>query len=214
MNPLFNAAQFLKSTASVDALPAADRPEVAFAGRSNAGKSSALNTITARRGLARVSKTPGRTQLINFFAIRDAAYLVDLPGYGFAQAPEAAKDEWSNLVENYLQQRTTLRGIVLLMDVRHPLADSDRQMVRWSERQRIPLLALLTKADKLSRQAALRQLGEVSRSLPSTATVQLFSATAGTGVEEVCERLAAWLDLPDKNGKPKKSPEGRGGPSG
>lgn len=194
LNP-FASARFLMSGASLDQLPPEDRPEIAFAGRSNAGKSSALNRLCAQKQLARVSKTPGRTQLLNFFEVADGR-LVDLPGYGFAQVPEAVRRDWGRLVTGYIEVRRSLRGIVLVMDARHPLSDFDRQMLGWAAAQRLPCHVLLTKSDKLASGAAKRTLAEVERALPilhADATVQLFSSETGAGVDAARERLAAML---------------------
>lgn len=196
-NP-FNTAQFLKSAARLDHAPFDQGREVAFAGRSNAGKSSALNAISGHKGLARTSKTPGRTQLINFFTITDAARLVDLPGYGYAKVPPEVKAQWERHLNAYLERRTSLAGLVLLMDVRHPLTDFDRQMLAWCRQADLPVHVLLTKADKLKRGAAQNTLLAVKRELGKLhpqASVQLFSALDGTGLEEARTQLGAWLDL-------------------
>jgi GTP-binding protein len=159
---------------------------VAFAGRSNAGKSSALNRICGQKQLARVSKTPGRTQLLNFFGL-PGARLVDLPGYGYAKVPPEVRRDWGKLVTGYIEVRENLRGLVLIMDCRHPLTDFDRQMLGWAAAQRLPCHILLTKADKLTPSVARKTLGEVTRALPllhADATSQLFSAETGEGVEQ------------------------------
>lgn len=183
------------SAARLGQCPADEGIEVAFAGRSNAGKSSAINVICEQSKLARTSKTPGRTQQINFFALDEARRLVDLPGYGFARIPEELRRAWGRLVEGYLRNRRSLAGIVLLMDVRHPLKDQDRELIHWAGTLAIPLHVLLTKSDKLSRGAAKSALLTVHRELatvPGT-TVQLFSALNGTGVDEARTRLDAWF---------------------
>lgn len=199
----FARTRFLLSGASPYNFPSPICAEVAFAGRSNAGKSSALNAITGQKGLARVSKTPGRTQLINFFDVGPEeeiqARLVDLPGYGFAQVPPEVKRRWAALVETYLRGRENLCGIVLVMDVRHPLTDFDRQMMDWAGAFARPCHILLTKADKLSRGAAAQQLLSVRKSLregKNDTEVQLFSAQAKAGLDEVREKLVRWLQLP------------------
>ena len=172
--------------------------EVAFAGRSNAGKSSAINAICDQNKLARASKTPGRTQQINFFALAEDKRLVDLPGYGFARVPLEVRAQWTRLVENYLGKRRSLAGIVLLMDVRHPLKDQDRDLIGWAAALGIPLHVLLTKADKLSRGPAKSTLLAVRRelaSIPAT-TVQLFSALSGEGIDEARKVLDQWYATP------------------
>jgi GTP-binding protein len=194
LNP-FASARFLMSAAQLEQAPAPDWPEVAFAGRSNAGKSSALNRICTHKGLARVSKTPGRTQLLNFFDVPGGRF-VDLPGYGFAQVPLQVRRDWGRLVTGYIESRRCLRGIVLVMDARHPLTDFDRQMLSWSRAQDIPCHVLLTKADKLKFAVQKKTLAEVARALPQVhagATVQLFSSEDGMGVEEVRQLLTTWL---------------------
>lgn len=182
---------FLKSARNIQGLPEPDRPEVAFAGRSNAGKSSAINAICARRKLARTSKSPGRTQLINYFERRDG-YLVDLPGYGFARVPPQVRAEWQALVERYLTERATLRGVVLIMDARRPLTDFDAQLLEWGEAVGLSFHLLLTKADKLSRNDQVNVLREVRAALPDH-TSQLFSATHQIGVDEGRQVVTDWL---------------------
>lgn len=173
--------------------------EVAFAGRSNAGKSSALNAITCQKSLARTSKTPGRTQHINFFRIDDQRRLVDLPGYGYARVPVDVKARWQRAIERYLETRRSLRGVILLMDIRHPLKEFDRQVLAWSHTAGLALHVLLTKADKLKRGPARATLLEVRRKLTDLypdATVQLFSALTPTGVDEARAILDGWLEFP------------------
>lgn len=185
LNP-FASARFLMSVAHLEQLPEPDRPEVAFAGRSNAGKSSALNRICAQKQLARVSNTPGRTQLLNYFEV-PAGWLVDLPGYGFAQVPLAVRREWGKLVTGYIEIRENLRGIVLVMDARHPLTDFDRQMLAWAAGQRLPCHILVTKADKLRSGAQKKTLADINKALPllhANATAQLFSSETGLGLDE------------------------------
>lgn len=196
-NP-FNPTRFLKSAARLDHAPPDQGREAAFAGRSNAGKSSALNLITGHKGLARTSKTPGRTQLINFFAVTPDVRLVDLPGYGYAKVPAEVKAQWERHLTAYLERRTSLTGLVLLMDVRHPLTDFDRQMLDWSAQADLPVHVLLTKCDKLKRGAAANTLLSVKRGLTKlhpAATAQLFSALDGTGLDPAREHLASWLQL-------------------
>lgn len=195
MHPALAQAEFLTSAASAQGWPPDELPEVAIAGRSNAGKSSALNALTQRRQLARVSKTPGRTQLINFFTLGECGRLADLPGYGFAQVPPEVKRTWAGMIEGYLRARRNLRGILLVMDARHPLTEFDRQMLAWAGALNLPCHILLSKADKLKRAAAQKQLATVRKSLPDSVSVQLLSATNGTGVEEARTQLLDWLDL-------------------
>lgn len=191
----FNKAQFVHSAARISDCPASSRAEVAFAGRSNAGKSSAINAITGHNSLARTSKTPGRTQLINFFLLADEAYLVDLPGYGFAKVPLAVKQKWQQELERYLRQRQQLKGLVLLSDIRHPLKEFDRMMLQWCQSARLPVHVLLTKADKLKRGAATNTLLTAQREFEGNTdiTFQLFSALNNTGLEEARSKLAEWL---------------------
>jgi GTP-binding protein len=170
--------------------------EVAFAGRSNAGKSSAINAVTGRRGLARTSKTPGRTQLINFFALDGDRRLVDLPGYGFARVPPAMRDHWRRLMEAYFRGRSSLAGLVVVMDCRRPLTDFDRQMLDWAEHAGCGVHVLLTKADKLSRSKASAAMHATRRALGPDIGVQLFSALKGTGVETARAALDELLELP------------------
>lgn len=185
-NP-FARAGFLLSCADLQQLPRDEAPEIAFAGRSNAGKSSALNAICSHKQLARVSKTPGRTQLINLFDIPNIGRFADLPGYGYAEVPAAVRKGWGKLIGTYVDIRTNLRGIVLIMDIRHPLTDFDTQMLEWAQQAARPVHILLTKADKLGFGAAKNQLLAVRRELeayPQQPTIQLFSSQARMGVAE------------------------------
>ncbi len=194
----YRNATFILSAAKLGQCPADVGVEVAFAGRSNAGKSSAINAICDHNKLARASKTPGRTQQINFFALAEDKRLVDLPGYGFARVPLEIRLQWTRLVENYLGKRRSLAGIVLLMDVRHPLKDQDRDLIGWAAALGIPLHVLLTKADKLSRGPGKSTLLAVRRelaSIPAT-TVQLFSALSGEGIDEARKVLDQWYATP------------------
>lgn len=192
--------EFVTSGYDWKTLPAA-AAEVAFAGRSNAGKSSAINALVRRKGLARVSKTPGRTQAINFFRIGSVEeatprFLVDLPGYGFAKVPPALRRKWTDLLENYLRRRTSIRGLVLIMDVRHPFTDLDCQMLDWYQPcLERPVHILLTKADKLGRRGQLEALNEVTQALADRpgCSAQLFSSTTAIGREEAEQVLAKWL---------------------
>ncbi|HMY50011.1 MAG TPA: ribosome biogenesis GTP-binding protein YihA/YsxC [Rhodocyclaceae bacterium] len=193
---LFRNARFEISIAKPSGLPPPNGAEVAFAGRSNAGKSSAINTLANHTRLAFVSKTPGRTQLINFFRLQNGAVLVDLPGYGYAQVPEAVRRQWQHLLENYLTRRPNLIGLVLIMDSRHPLTERDQAMIGWFAPSGRPMHVLLTKSDKLSRNEAAATLAAVRRELAplgSQVTVQLFSSLKKTGIEEVEQVVGAWL---------------------
>jgi GTP-binding protein len=167
--------------------------EVAFAGRSNAGKSSALNAITGRTSLARISKTPGRTQLLNFFAVGESRRLVDLPGYGYAKVPAKMQAHWRELMGQYVGTRLSLAGIVIVMDARRPLGEFDQQMLAWTRAHGVPVHVLLTKADKLNRGAATLALKTVKASLHAGETAQLFSATERTGVDEARTRVEQLL---------------------
>jgi GTP-binding protein len=195
----YRSVHFLNSVNAFSQLPPDAGREVAFAGRSNAGKSSALNVLTGQRQLARVSKTPGRTQLLNFFTVEPERYLVDLPGYGYARVPDAIRRHWQALLERYLRERTALRGLLLLMDIRHPLTVMDRQLLETCAYRHLPVHILLTKADKLSRGAAQTALRPVQATLGTDypqASAQLFSALNGQGVAEVHARLDEWLGYP------------------
>lgn len=185
---------FFTTVADLSELPLSDA-EVAFVGRSNAGKSSVINTLARRNRLAFVSKTPGRTQHLNFFSLGAGRFLVDLPGYGYAEVPGAMKRYWQGLLADYLQTRVQLRGLVVVMDVRHPLTPLDVQLLDWFAPTCRPILVLLTKADKLNRQQATTQLRKVSAAMAHQpqVTVQVFSATAKTGVEKAETVLANWF---------------------
>ena len=195
MHGAYRQARFLKGVARLSALPADAGAEVAFAGRSNAGKSSVINALTGRASLARISKTPGRTQLLNFFVLDDTHRLVDLPGYGYANVPVAVKRRWAALVEGYLSTRRSLVGVVLLMDARRPFTDADVQLLEWCRHAHIATHVLLNKADKLGRGAGARVLADARRRLAPLGNhdVQLFSATRRTGIESLGARLDAWL---------------------
>lgn len=188
-------ARFLTSASGPEGFPADTGREVAIAGRSNSGKSSALNAITGRQALARVGKTPGRTQLINFFELAPGARLVDLPGYGFARVPDAVRERWRALVEAYFETRTSLAGLFVTVDVRRGLTALDLALLDWVGRLTIPVVLLLTKADKLGRGAAHAQRAAVLGAAPAGTQATLFSAPKRTGVDEVRARLEAWLEL-------------------
>lgn len=170
--------------------------EVAFAGRSNAGKSSALNRLTRQKGLARTSKTPGRTQLINAFELDEGRRLIDLPGYGYAKVPLAMKNKWQKALSEYLANRKSLRGLVVLMDIRHPFKDLDQQLIQWAVDSELPVLALLTKADKLKsgkRKAQLLMAREASLAFCGDITVNVFSSLSGIGLKEMESKLDDWF---------------------
>ncbi len=199
--PQFPPVEFLTSSWQPRQFPADVGTEVAFAGRSNAGKSSALNAITGRKDLARTSKTPGRTQLINFFALNDRQRLADLPGYGYAKVPEKMRDHWRELMERYVETRASLAGVVIVMDSRHPLTDFDWQMLEWTGAQSLPVHLLLTKADKLGRGESMATLKKVRTTVGDGATAQLFSAVNKTGVDEARKEVLGML-----NAKPSRNP--------
>jgi GTP-binding protein len=188
-------AQFLTSANQRSQfVPDAGR-EVAFAGRSNAGKSSAINAILGRRGLARTSKTPGRTQLVNFFSLGEGLRVTDLPGYGFARVPEAVRRHWGKLMDDYFHHRQSLAGLFIVMDARRPLTEFDQGMLGWAHAAGCPAHLLLTKADKLSRGAAASTLLAVRREVGDAASAQLFSALKGTGLEEARQVLDGFLGI-------------------
>ena len=194
-NP-FRSASFLLSAAEPHQLPQDTGAELAFAGRSNAGKSSALNAICDQSGLARTSKTPGRTQLLNVFAIDAERRLIDLPGYGYAKVPEAVREKWRRAIDQYLRDRQSLRGVVLIIDARHPLKDFDRLMLDYCRDIDLPCHVLLSKSDKLGRGEAARTLAAVRKECAAQqwpASAQLFSALAKTGLDEARATLAALL---------------------
>ena len=189
---LFSQARFLAAAADLAQLPEEGPPEIAFVGRSNVGKSSAINALARRRRLAFVSKTPGRTQALNFFELGGAGRLVDLPGYGYAKVPKPLRERWEPLVGGYLAQRATLAGVVVVMDARHPLTPLDRQLLDWIEPFRRPALFLLAKADKLKRAQRSAALAEVRRARPREEAV-LFSSLTREGVDAAREALEGWL---------------------
>lgn len=191
--PHFPTVEFLTSSWQTHQFPPDQGVEVAFAGRSNAGKSSALNAITGRKDLARTSKTPGRTQLINFFALNEQQRLADLPGYGYAKVPEKMRLHWRELMERYVETRASLGGVVIVMDSRHPLTEFDCQMLEWTGAQNLRTHLLLTKADKLSRGESATTLKKVRAAVGDAATAQLFSAVAKTGVDEARKEVLAML---------------------
>lgn len=187
---------FVMSAPDISHLPVDSGVEVAFAGRSNAGKSSALNTLTNQKGLARTSKTPGRTQLINLFEVEENCRLVDLPGYGYAQVPEAVKIKWQKSLGEYLQKRESLKGLIVLMDIRHPLKDLDQQMINWAVSVNIPVMLLLTKADKLASGAQKQQVTLVKEAIlpfQGDITVAPFSSPKRIGLEPLKHKLDEWF---------------------
>ena len=206
----FRHMHFLKSAAGRVDFPPDTGREVAFAGRSNAGKSSALNAVAGVKGLARVSKTPGRTRLVNFFDLDSERRFVDLPGYGYAKVPSAVQAGWASLVQDYFEARDCLAGLVLVTDIRHALTEFDRQMLGWSAPLDLAVLILLSKADKLSRSAALRIQRQVDKELEGRVRVQTFSAVSGEGVQDARQIMAAWLAGGEATPE-KKNPGAKGG---
>lgn len=191
----YTKAVFLLSAARLSQLPDENGIEVAFVGRSNAGKSSVLNQLTHNKKLARVSKTPGRTQLINVFTLDDKRRLIDLPGYGFAKVPTEVKIEWQKLLESYLRDRECLKGLVLVMDIRHPLTEFDRNLLAWASSCDLAVHILLNKSDKLNFGAiktTLREVNDFVSNLPNQITCQTFSALKGDGVDEFRKLLDSW----------------------
>lgn len=198
---MLNAA-FHTTVAQIRDLPLDSLAEVAFAGRSNAGKSSAINTLCNHKRLAFVSKMPGRTQHLNFFRVEESRYLVDLPGYGFARAPKDQKHVWQALIGGYLERRPQLKGLILIMDVRHPLTDLDRSLLEWFRPAERPVHVLLSKSDKLSRSQSLPVLRQVKADLQEAGfnvSVQLFSSPKREGVDEVESVVRGWLGVVKKN---------------
>lgn len=193
----YSKAQYVLNAHRLDQLPPDRGAEVAFAGRSNAGKSSAINAITRQKSLARTSKTPGRTRHLVVFELDKARRLIDLPGYGYAKVPDRVRQHWNTTLDDYFRTRESLRGLVLIMDIRHPLRPFDLGLLRWCQQARLPCHVLLNKADKLKRGAASKVLLEVSGKLKTSGwdcQVQLFSSRSGDGVDKARARLDAWLD--------------------
>ncbi|WP_100644163.1 ribosome biogenesis GTP-binding protein YihA/YsxC [Alteromonas facilis] len=194
----FTRAKFTLSAPDIRHLGDDSGVEVAFAGRSNAGKSSALNTLTRQKNLARTSKTPGRTQMINVFELDEDRRLIDLPGYGYAKVPLAMKKKWQAALAEYLQKRTSLKGLVVLMDIRHPFKDLDQELIHWAVNADIPVLALLTKADKLKsgkRKEQLMMTQEAALAFCGDVTVKCFSSLNRIGLPDLENTLSAWLSL-------------------
>lgn len=192
-NP-FRVATYVLNAHDLRQLPADQGIEVAIAGRSNAGKSSAINTLTDQKSLARTSKTPGRTQQIVIFKLDESRRIADLPGYGYARVPLKLKEHWRNVMARYFKTRKCLRGVVLVMDIRHPMRDYDQQMLGWCVSVGIPCHILLTKADKLKRGPAQSTLLKVRRDLPALATAQVFSSTSKEGLWELVNKLSDWYE--------------------
>ncbi|MBR2514839.1 MAG: YihA family ribosome biogenesis GTP-binding protein [Halomonas sp.] len=197
----YPTARFVISAPTLALCPDDTGAEVAFAGRSNAGKSSAINALTQQTALARTSRTPGRTQLINFFSVMndESRRLVDLPGYGYAKVPESVKLEWQKHLAEYLRNRFSLRGLVLLMDVRHPLTEFDQMMLNYADQREMPVHILLTKSDKLKKGPASATLQKVRSSLKEwedLVSVQLFSSLKRDGVDTLSKKLDQWLHTP------------------
>ncbi|MGX9418601.1 ribosome biogenesis GTP-binding protein YihA/YsxC [Vibrio sp. WJH972] len=192
----YQNTHFITSAPDIRHLPDDDGIEIAFAGRSNAGKSSSLNRLTNQKSLAKTSKTPGRTQLINLFKVTDKCHIVDLPGYGFAQVPLEMKKKWQKSLGEYLQKRESLKGLVVLMDIRHPMKELDQQLVTWAVECNIPVQVLLTKADKLksgARKAQLLKVRNDSKSFGGDVRIDLFSSLSGIGVDILRHKLDEWF---------------------
>lgn len=195
-NPNYQKAQFLLSVANLKQLPPDEGAEVAFIGRSNAGKSSVLNKLTQNRSLARVSKTPGRTQHINLFGLDKHRRIADLPGYGYAKVPPQMKEHWQKLIDAYLCKRECLKGLILVMDIRHPLKEFDRQMLAWGADREMPIHILLNKADKLTLNHLKKTLQMVVNEIEEygpTVSIQAFSAEKGEGIEGLRQVLDGWF---------------------
>ena len=198
MNSTYFQASFITSAAKLSQSPEDSGYEIAFAGRSNAGKSSAINTLCQQTALARTSRTPGRTQLLNFFRVDDQRRLVDLPGYGYAAVAQDIKADWQGALADYLEKRECLRGVILMMDSRHPLKDYDIQMLEWANHIEIPVHVLLTKVDKLNRKEQAISLERVDAALKEFSlefSGQLFSSLKRWGVDEAHEKLDQWFEL-------------------
>ncbi|EHG1328762.1 YihA family ribosome biogenesis GTP-binding protein [Vibrio vulnificus] len=192
----YQNTHFITSAPDIRHLPADEGIEIAFAGRSNAGKSSALNRLTNQKNLAKTSKTPGRTQLINLFKVTEGCHIVDLPGYGFAQVPLEMKNKWQKSLGEYLQKRECLKGLVVLMDIRHPMKDLDQQMIFWAIESRIPVQVLLTKADKLksgARKAELLKVRKLAETFGGDVQVDVYSSLKGLGVDQLRAKLDTWF---------------------
>lgn len=202
-NPAYHNARFVLGAAELDHLPADEGYEVAFAGRSNAGKSSAINAITGIKSLARTSKTPGRTQHINVFSLDEQRRFIDLPGYGYAKVPQKVRQKWGYIIADYLHSRQSLHGVIVMMDIRHTFTDLDNQLLEWCLEAEMPVHILLTKSDKLSKGAALSVLQKARNILNKNFShgdypifsASLFSAFKKTGIEDIHEKLDEWLNF-------------------
>lgn len=200
MSSFYQQARFLQSATTYKTLPPEQGYEVAFSGRSNSGKSSTINRLCQQKNLARTSKTPGRTQLINFFSLPDNKFLVDLPGYGYAKVPDKIKREWQRFIESYLSRRMTLQGMVIVMDIRRPMLEYDLNMLQWAEAQQLPVHIVLNKHDKLKRSQAKSTFLKTQQKLnqyTNECTVQMFSALNGLGVDKLSTQLNKWLQVTD-----------------
>jgi GTP-binding protein len=194
--PKYENAEFMLSVANLSQLPPDEGIEVAIVGRSNAGKSSVLNQLTHNKSLARVSKTPGRTQHINLFALDKNRRLADLPGYGYAKVPPALKQQWELLLDAYLRNRDSLQGMILVMDIRHPFKDFDKQLLIWSSQCQLPVHILLNKVDKITMtelKKTMRKVNDIVPIYPNIVTFQTFSALKGVGIKELREKLDEWF---------------------
>ena len=193
MSLQFNRANFLTSATNLSQCPPDTGAEVAFCGRSNSGKSSAINALTRKKSLARTSKTPGRTQMINFFSINESCRLVDLPGYGYAKVPTAVKQHWEKHLDEYLRARSCLKGAILLVDIRHPIKEFDETMIDWCLQVELPLHILLTKADKLKTGAQQNSLLSLRQRLSQEISTQIFSAKDKKGLDLLEDKLREWF---------------------
>lgn len=201
MSLQYQKAYFLLSVAEIKQLPPDQGIEIAIVGRSNAGKSSVLNRITQNKNLARVSKTPGRTQMINIFVLDEKRRIADLPGYGYAKVPLAVKKKWQKLLDTYIQTRASLKGLLLVMDIRHPFKELDLQLLEYCDHRNLPVHILLNKSDKLSKGAISKMLPEIKAALAgyhNPITFQIFSALKSTGLVEVQALLNHWYHATDK----------------
>ena len=192
----FNGTKYLKSATKLSEMPKDSGNEIAFIGRSNAGKSSSINTITGIKGLARTSQTPGRTQMINIFQLDECSRLIDLPGYGYAKVPKVVRERWEASIDQYLQQRNCLRGLVLIMDIRHPLKEIDVQVIDWATKCDLPVHILLSKADKLTNNEQRKAIDFVDSHLSGVkdlVSIQTFSSLKKTGIEDARSQIEAWL---------------------
>ncbi|MCL4157553.1 UNVERIFIED_CONTAM: hypothetical protein GTU68_033100 [Idotea baltica] len=202
MSAFYQQASFLQSASNVNSLPPEIGNEVAFAGRSNSGKSSTLNKLCQQKSLARTSKTPGRTQLINFFGLPGDQFLVDLPGYGYAKVPEKIKLQWQQFIEIYLTQRSPLAGLVIMMDIRRPMLENDINMLNWANSRNLPVHVVLNKSDKLKHgqaKTALLKTQQQLKQINHDYTVQVFSALKGIGLDELKKRLNTWFENEPKS---------------